>query len=225
MFLRYSSDLLGCENEVVVPLSFQTQDCSVRKVFPRKGRPTGGRGGNPSLSRISCLTAVLPLEPALEVALLGLNFFLSQRIVITGSVEVDDVTLARILKNRTFPTQSPLLDRRELYVAVAPLGRNIFADYVSVAAADAMLEPIAAAKNKIDKTVFMVFISLTSFRAFRWPSSHVTSPRGKNSLRKKYCCWEFFAPMRSFNDMDNVLDIRAEEALAALISTGYCCSR
>lgn len=130
MFLRYSSDLLGFENEVVVPLSFQTQDCSAEKYFrERVGLP--GEGAEiPPLSRIGCLTAVLPLEPALEVALLGLNFFLSQRIVITGSVEVDDVTLARILKNRTFPTQSPLLDRRELYVAVAPLGQNIFGDNV-----------------------------------------------------------------------------------------------
>jgi hypothetical protein len=44
----------------------------------------------------------------------------------------------------------------------------------------------------------------------------VTSPRGKKFLPKKYCCREFFAPMQSFKDMDNVLDLRAEEALAAL---------
>jgi hypothetical protein len=31
--------------------------------------------------------------------------------------------------------------------------------------------------------------------------------------------------MQSFKDMDNVLDIRAEETLAAPISTGHCCSR
>ena len=130
MSLRYSSDLLRCENEVVVPLSFQTQDCSAEKNFRERVGLPGKGAETPSLSRISCLTAILPLEPALEVALLGLNFFLSQRIVITGSVEVDDVTLARILKNRTFPTQSPLLDRRELYVAVAPLGQNIFGDHV-----------------------------------------------------------------------------------------------
>lgn len=130
MSLRYSSDLLGCENEVVVPLSFQTQDCSAEKYFRERVGLPGEGAETPSLSRISCLTAILPLEPALEVALLGLNFFLSQRIVITGSVEVDDVTLARILKNRTIPTQSPLLDRRELYVAVAPLGQNIFGDHV-----------------------------------------------------------------------------------------------
>lgn len=130
MSLRYSSDLLRCENEVVVPLSFQTQDCSAEKYFRERVGLPGEGAETPSLSRISCLTAILPLEPALEVALLGLNFFLSQRIVITGSVEVDDVTLARILKNRTIPTQSPLLDRRELYVAVAPLGQNIFGDHV-----------------------------------------------------------------------------------------------
>lgn len=130
MSLRYSSDLLRCENEVVVPLSFQTQDCSAEKYFRERVGLPGEGAETPSLSRISCLTAILPLEPALEVALLGLNFFLPQRIVITGSVEVDDVTLARILKNRTIPTQSPLLDRRELYVAVAPPGQNIFGDHV-----------------------------------------------------------------------------------------------
>ena len=102
-----------------------------QKSISAKGSAYRGKGRKPpSLSRISCLTAILPLEPALEVALLGLNFFLSQRIVITGSVEVDDVTLAGILKNRTIPTQSPLLDRRELYVAVAPPGQNILGDHV-----------------------------------------------------------------------------------------------
>ena len=130
MSFRYSSDLLRSENEVVVPISFQIQNCSAEKYFREKVGLPGEGAETPSLSRISCLTAILPLEPALEVALLGLNFFLSQRIVITGSVEVDDVTLAGILKNRTFPTQSPLLDRRELYVAVAPLGQNIFGDHV-----------------------------------------------------------------------------------------------
>ena len=118
MFLRYSSDLLGFENEVVVPLSFQTQDCSAEKYFrERVGLP--GEGAEiPPLSRIGCLTAVLPLEPALEVALLGLNFFLSQRIVITGSVEVDDVTGVRALQHRMIRTQSAILYRRELHVTV-----------------------------------------------------------------------------------------------------------
>ena len=122
MSLRYSTDPLGCENEVVVPLSFQTQDCSAEKYFRERVGLLGEGAETPPLSQIGCLATVLPLEPALEVALLELNFFLSQRIVITGSVEVDDVTLASILKNRTFPTQSPLLDRRELHVAVASLG-------------------------------------------------------------------------------------------------------
>jgi len=44
MFLRYSSDLLRCETEVVVPLSFQTQDCSAEKYFrERVGLPGEGR--------------------------------------------------------------------------------------------------------------------------------------------------------------------------------------
>ncbi len=40
--------------------------------------------------------------------------------------------------------------------------------------------------------------------------------REKIPSGKKYCCREFFAPMQSFKDMDNVFDIRAVEALAAL---------
>jgi len=40
--------------------------------------------------------------------------------------------------------------------------------------------------------------------------------REKIPSKKKYCCREFFAPMRSFKDTDNVLEIRADEALAAL---------
>jgi hypothetical protein len=44
----------------------------------------------------------------------------------------------------------------------------------------------------------------------------VTWPQGKKFPPKKYCYGEFFASMRSFKDMDNVLDFRAEEALAAL---------
>src|SRR4030095_10020860 len=96
--------------------SFRIQDRAAEKYFRERVGLPGKGAGTPSLRRISCLTAIL-------------NFFLSQRIVITGSVEVDDVTLARILKNRAFPTQSPLLDRRELYVAVAPLGQNIFGDH------------------------------------------------------------------------------------------------
>src|SRR4029450_4392156 len=57
--------------------SFQTQDCSAEKYFrERVGLP--GKGAEiPSLGRISCLTAILPLEPALEVALLGLKLSLS----------------------------------------------------------------------------------------------------------------------------------------------------
>src|SRR4030095_15208441 len=112
--------------------SFRIQDRAAEKYFRERVGLPGKGAETPSLGRISCLTAILPLEPALEVALLGLNFFLSQRIVITGSVEVDDVTLARILENRAFPTQSPLLDRRELYVAVPPLAKNILGDPVFV---------------------------------------------------------------------------------------------
>src|SRR5262249_33890180 len=100
-----------------------------KKKIPAKRSAYRGRGETPPLSRIGCLTAVFPLEPALEVELLGLNFFIPQRIVITGPVEVDDVTLARILKNRTFPTQSPLLEPREFYVAVATLGKIIFRNH------------------------------------------------------------------------------------------------
>jgi hypothetical protein len=55
-----------------------------------------------------------------------------------------------------------------------------------------MLEPIAPAKNKTDKTVFMVFISLTSLPAFRWPSSHVTWLRGKKFLPKQILLWGIF---------------------------------
>ena len=137
---------------MVVPLPVKPKTAQ-QKGISMKGSAYRGRSGNPSLSRIACLTAVLPLEPALEVALLGLNFFLSQRIVITGSVEVNDVTLASILKNRTFPTQSPLLDRRELYVAVAPPVKTSLEITFSTPAADAILEPIAPAENKTDKIV------------------------------------------------------------------------
>jgi hypothetical protein len=44
----------------------------------------------------------------------------------------------------------------------------------------------------------------------------VTWPQGKKFPPKKYCYGEFRASMQSLKDMDNVLDFRAEEALAAL---------
>jgi len=78
-----------------------------------------------------------------------------------------------------------------------------------------MLEPIAPAKNKTDQTIFMVFISLTSFPAFRWPSSHVTWPRGKTFLPEKILLSGIFC-VDAKSQMDNGLDFCAEEALAAL---------
>jgi hypothetical protein len=57
----------------------------LRKIFLQKDRGLPKEGVEPPpLSRIGYLTFVLLLEPALEVALVGLNFFLSQRIVITA---------------------------------------------------------------------------------------------------------------------------------------------
>src|SRR5262249_37615737 len=79
-----------------------------------------------------------------------------------------------------------------------------------------MLEPIATAKNKTDKTVFMVFISLISSAALSLAFVPCDMAAREKIPAKKYCYEEFFASTQSFKNMDNVLDFCAEEALATL---------
>jgi hypothetical protein len=67
----------------------------------------------------------------------------------------------------------------------------------------------------------MVFISLTSFRAFRWPSSHVTWPGGKKFPPKKYRCREFFTAMRS-QRYGHGLRYSRGRSTGRPISTGHC---
>src|SRR5690242_11646646 len=75
------------------------------------------------------LAAVLLLESAMEITFLGLNFFLSKWIVITGSVKVNDIAFAGILENRILPTQSAFLDRRKFHMAVVAARQKCFQDH------------------------------------------------------------------------------------------------
>src|SRR5215813_11011246 len=80
-----------------------------------------------------------------------------------------------------------------------------------------MLEPIAPAKNKTDKTVLMVFISLSfPLRPLSLAFVPCDMAAREKIPAKKYCYEEFFAWTQSFKNMDNVLDFCAEEALATL---------
>ena len=83
-----------------------------------------------------------------------------------------------------------------------------------------MVEPIAPAKNKTAKTDFIVFIFLTSFPANSWPSSFVTGQQGEKFPSKKILLSGIFRvdtkSPQNLNDVDSLLNFRAEEALAPL---------
>jgi len=53
----------------------------------------------------------------------------SQRIVVAGTIEVDDVSLARIAKNRTIPKKCILPDRRKFKMAEVSYGVSDFGHY------------------------------------------------------------------------------------------------
>src|SRR5262249_46871814 len=80
-----------------------------------------------------------------------------------------------------------------------------------------MLEPIAPAKNKTDKTVLMVFISLSfPLRPLSLAFVPCDMAAREKIPAKKILLWEVSASTQSFKNMDNVLDFCAEEALATL---------
>jgi hypothetical protein len=70
------------------------------------------------------LPILIPLTP---------NFIFSQRIIVAGSVEIDDVTVARILENRTIPIKGLFFDCRELQTAEGPGGIGNFGNEPSAA--------------------------------------------------------------------------------------------
>src|SRR5262245_15331349 len=69
---------------------------------------------------IKCSIVVLPLEPVLLLNLLGLNLFLSHRIMVTGTIKIDDVI--GILEDRLRGSQSVFTNALELSVAITTFG-------------------------------------------------------------------------------------------------------